>query len=93
MAAGAAIVASDIPAFSAVLDGGRAGALFRVGDAYHLAERAAALLDDPERRTGLSRAARRAVRVYDWKTVAADVARVYASVLPTGRRTLRGGSR
>src|SRR5699024_644350 len=78
MAAGAAIVASDIPAFSAVLDAGRAGALSRVGDAYHLAEQAAALLDAPERRADLSRAARRAVRIYDWKTVAADVARVYA---------------
>lgn len=93
MAAGAAIVASDIPAFSAVLDAGRAGALFRVGDAYHLAEQAAALLDAPERRADLSRAARRAVRIYDWKTVAADVARVYAAVLPTDRRMLRGGPR
>ena len=93
MAAGAAIVASDIPAFSTVLDGGRAGVLFRVGDAHHLAERAALLLDDPQRRAGLSRTARRAVRVYDWKTVAADVARVYAAVLPTDRCVLRGGSR
>lgn len=81
MASGAAIVASDIPAFSAVLDGGAAGELFSVGDPAHLAERAAALLDAPWRRTELSRAARRAVHAYDWDTVAADVAHVYETVL------------
>ncbi|WP_307851201.1 glycosyltransferase family 4 protein [Nocardiopsis sp. MG754419] len=81
MAAGAAIVASDIPAFDAVLDGGAAGELFGVGDPDHLAARAAVLLDDPDRRTALSEAARTAVRAYDWGTVAADIAHVYETVL------------
>ncbi|OLT27372.1 alpha-(1-2)-phosphatidylinositol mannosyltransferase [Nocardiopsis sp. CNR-923] len=81
MSAGAAIVASDIPAFSAVLEGGAAGELFRAGDAAHLAERAAGLLDDPERRARLGGAARRAVRAYDWRTVAAEVVHVYETVL------------
>ncbi|WP_017534117.1 glycosyltransferase family 4 protein [Nocardiopsis alba] len=81
MSAGAAIVASDIPAFGAVLDGGRAGELFRAGDPDHLADRAAALLDDPRRRDRLSRAARDAVRAYDWESVAADIAHVYETVL------------
>ncbi|WP_017587375.1 glycosyltransferase family 4 protein [Nocardiopsis ganjiahuensis] len=81
MAAGAAVVASDIPAFSAVLDGGGAGDLFRVGDPDHLAERAGALLDSPELRAHLSVAARKAVRAYDWATVAADIAHVYETVL------------
>nr|WP_036555169.1 glycosyltransferase family 4 protein [Nocardiopsis sp. CNT312] len=81
MSAGAAVVASDIPAFSAVLDHGAAGALFRAGDAAHLAECAAALLDDPARRAELSRAARTAVRPYDWETVTADLVRVYETVL------------
>lgn len=85
MAAGAAIVASDIPAFDAVLNGGEAGELFRVGDAEHLAERVAALLDDPGRRAELSRAARAAVRAYDWDTVAADIAHVYETVLAGNR--------
>ncbi len=84
MAAGAAIVASDIPAFSAVLDRGAAGELFTTGDPAHLAERAGALLDDPGRRAELSRAARRAVHAYDWETVAADVAHVYQTVLTRG---------
>ncbi|MEV2274975.1 glycosyltransferase family 4 protein [Nocardiopsis sp. NPDC049922] len=81
MSAGAAIVASDIPAFTAVLEGGTAGELFRAGDAAHLAERAGDLLDDPERRARLGGAARRAVRAYDWETVAAEVVHVYETVL------------
>jgi phosphatidylinositol alpha-mannosyltransferase len=84
MAAGAAVVASDIPAFSAVLDGGAAGELFTAGDPAHLAERAGALLDAPERRAELSLSARQAVRAYDWDTVAADVAHVYRTVLMWG---------
>src|SRR4051812_37154708 len=37
MAAGAAVAASDLPAFRSVLDGGRHGALFQVGDVSDLA--------------------------------------------------------
>lgn len=84
MAAGATIAASDLPAFEAVLDGGRAGELFTTGDATDLARAAAGLLDDPERRAHLSGAAREAVRPYDWGTVAADVVRVYETVLHGG---------
>ncbi|WP_116245086.1 glycosyltransferase family 4 protein [Nocardiopsis sp. FIRDI 009] len=84
MSAGAAIVASDIPAFAAVLNGGAAGELFRTGDPVHLAEQAGALLDDPVRRAELGAAARRAVRAYDWETVAAEIVRVYETVLMRG---------
>lgn len=80
MAAGAPIVASDIGAFRRVLRGGRAGALFPVGDAAALAETASGLLDDPARRAMLSREARAAVRQYDWTTVARDVLQVYETV-------------
>src|SRR5690606_4427581 len=82
--AGATVLASDIPAFRHVLRGGAAGELFAVGRARSLAGRAAALLDDPARRAELSRAALRAVRAYDWPAVAADVVRVYETVLPVG---------
>ncbi|WP_017556899.1 glycosyltransferase family 4 protein [Nocardiopsis baichengensis] len=84
MSAGAPVLASDIPAFRSVLGGGRAGELFGTGDPADLAARAAALLDAPERRSGLSRAAQEAVRAYDWRTVAADVVRVYETVQPAG---------
>lgn len=84
MAAGATVLASDIPAFRQVLRDGTAGTLFPVGDAHALAQQAEKLLDDPGRRAELSRAARRAVRAYDWPAVAADVVRVYEAVVPAG---------
>jgi phosphatidylinositol alpha-mannosyltransferase len=80
MSAGAPILASDISAFSRVLLGGRAGALFPVGDAAALATVAAELLDDAPRRKQLSDEAKAAVRAYDWSTVARDVVRVYETV-------------
>ncbi|MFC6084561.1 glycosyltransferase family 4 protein [Sphaerisporangium aureirubrum] len=80
MAAGATILASDIPAFRKVLGDGKAGALFTTGDPASLAAGAAALLDDPARRADLSAEARLAVRAYDWSTVARDVVRVYETV-------------
>ncbi len=86
MSAGAAVLASDIPAFQHVLRDGAAGALFSVGDARALARGAAELLDAPERRHALSVAARGAVRAYDWRTVAAEVVRVYETVLAGGDR-------
>ncbi|ROO84364.1 phosphatidylinositol alpha-mannosyltransferase [Actinocorallia herbida] len=80
MSAGAPILASDIEAFRHVLDGGRAGVLFRTGDADSLAQEAARLLDEPDRRDALSKEAASAVRAYDWSTVARDVLRVYETV-------------
>ncbi|GAA1991233.1 glycosyltransferase family 4 protein [Nocardiopsis rhodophaea] len=81
MSAGAAILASDIPAFRQVLRGGEAGHLFAAGDPAALAGGAAELLDSPSRRRSLSASARAAVRGYDWRTVAEDVLRVYETVL------------
>ncbi|GAA4241237.1 glycosyltransferase family 4 protein [Actinomadura meridiana] len=80
MSAGAPILASDIEAFDRVLRGGRAGALFPVGDHEALAAAAGDLLDDPARRKQLSAEARAAVRAYDWSAVARDVLRVYETV-------------
>jgi phosphatidylinositol alpha-mannosyltransferase len=81
MAAGAAIVASDLEAFHMVLRGGTAGELFRTGDAEDLARVAGALLDDPARRAELSVAALDAVRAYDWSGVARQVLSVYETVV------------
>jgi phosphatidylinositol alpha-mannosyltransferase len=81
MAAGAAIVASDIEAFRMVLRDGSAGELFANEDPADLARVAGKLLDDPARRAGLSVAALDAVREYDWGVVARDVARVYETVV------------
>ncbi|BCB74199.1 glycosyltransferase family 4 protein [Phytohabitans flavus] len=81
MAAGTAIVASDLDAFRRVLDGGRAGALFPVGDVAALQTRVGELLDDPERRSGLAEAARQVVTEFDWPMVAERVLEVYETAI------------
>ena len=81
MAAGAAIAASDLDAFRRVLDGGRAGALFPVGDATALAELLGDLLDDPARREALAACAKTAVQAFDWPSVANRVLEVYATAI------------
>ncbi|MEU7908216.1 glycosyltransferase family 4 protein [Actinoplanes sp. NPDC049118] len=81
MAAGAAIVASDLDAFRRVLDGGRAGALFPTGDAAALTALLAGLLDDPDRRAALAAAAGVAVEAFDWPSVADRILEVYAAAI------------
>ncbi len=86
MASGAAIAASDLDAFRRVLRAGQAGELFETGSPAALARAAGSLLDDPERRAAVSRAAMTAVRSYDWSVVARDVVRVYETVVPGADR-------
>jgi phosphatidylinositol alpha-mannosyltransferase len=81
MAAGTAVVASDLDAFRRVLDGGEAGELFPTGDAAALARTLAALLDDPARRAQLIAHATEVVSGYDWPAVAQRVVEVYASAI------------
>lgn len=80
MAAGTAVLASDLAPFQRVLWPHAAGATFRTGDPAALASAAAALLDDPVRRQRLAAAAASTVRRYDWDTVADEVVSVYETV-------------
>lgn len=86
MAAGVPVLASDLEAFTAVLDGGRAGAMFRAGDPDDLARAAASLLDDPRRQAELVAAGSKVAQRYDWDTVVRDVLAVYETVAVPGRR-------
>ncbi|TNM64455.1 glycosyltransferase family 4 protein [Streptomyces sp. NP160] len=81
MSAGTAVLASALPAFSRVLDGGALGELAAVGDPAALAAGASRLLGDDERRQRLAAEASRAVRRYDWSVVAHRVLTVYETVL------------
>ena len=67
MSAGCAVVASDIPAFRAVLAG--AGELVPPGDASALAGAISGLLSDPAAITALGVAGRRRARDFDWSRV------------------------
>ncbi len=80
MAAGTPVLASDLPAFEQVLDGGRLGATFPAGDSDALASSALALLADPGRRAALSASGRAAVHRYDWSRVADEILAVYTLV-------------
>ncbi|MEJ8277652.1 glycosyltransferase family 4 protein [Pseudonocardia spirodelae] len=90
MAAGTPVLAADLESFRAVLDDGRAGALFPPGDDAALAASLAGLLDDGAARAALAAAGRARVQRYDLPVVARDVLRVYraavAAAPPVGVR-------
>ncbi|GAA4993109.1 glycosyltransferase family 4 protein [Pseudonocardia tropica] len=94
MAAGAPVLAADLESFRAVLDDGRAGALFPPGDDAALAAVLTRLLDDAAARARLAAAGRDRVQRYDWPVVASDVLRVYrAAIAGAPRPLVRGGAR
>ncbi|AVH23103.1 glycosyltransferase family 4 protein [Nocardia cyriacigeorgica] len=80
MAAGTAVVASELDAFRRVLRDGTAGLLVPVGDAAALATALDTVLTDEVRRTELVRAATQVVGEYDWPVVAEQILRVYETV-------------
>ena len=90
MAAGTPILASELDAFRRVLDDGRAGALFPVGDDAALAEKAAALLDDPARRAEYVRHARKVVTAYDWPVLARQILDVYEAAIEASGGVVTG---
>jgi phosphatidylinositol alpha-mannosyltransferase len=84
MASGAAVVASDIPAFRSLLEDGRLGALFTPGDPAAAARAITGLLDDGPRRERLRETAAREVHRYDWSVLAPEIEAVYEQVVRTG---------
>jgi phosphatidylinositol alpha-mannosyltransferase len=83
MAAGAAVVASDISALRGVLRDGWAGLLFPVGDASAAAAAVCRLLGDDELRAELGARAEAEAKRYDWSELIADIEAVYSAVAPT----------
>ena len=80
MAAGCAVVASDIEAFADVCGADTdtpAGVLFPAGDANSLAVALQRLIRDPSAREDLAAAGERRANRYDWNTVAGQVEAVY----------------
>lgn len=90
MAAGAAVLASDLDAFRSVLGPAGAGELFPTGDAGALARALAALLDDPARRAALGAAAVVRAADFGWPAVAAAVERVYRAAVAADPRQVVG---
>lgn len=86
MAAGAAVVASDLDAFRRLLDDGRAGVLVPVGNPAALAGAVGELLADPGRRAEVVAAGRERVAAFDWSVVAEAVLRVYQAAIAADPR-------
>ncbi|WP_396899953.1 glycosyltransferase family 4 protein, partial [Mycolicibacterium sp.] len=92
MAAGTAVVASDLDAFRRVLDNGRVGRLVPVDDAEALADGLIDLLADDALRARYVTAADEYVWRFDWSVVAGEIMRVYETVAGSGTKVRVGGS-
>jgi phosphatidylinositol alpha-mannosyltransferase len=86
MAAGTAVVASNLDAFRRVLADGKAGRLVPVEDSAALAEALIAVLGDNKLRLRYVKAASAAVQRYDWSVVADEIMRVYETVASSGMK-------
>ena len=93
MAAGTPVVASNISAFSRVLEGGDSGMLFANGDAHDLADKCCTLLESHELRENYMKKSAIRVMDFDWDFVVNSVIAVYDSVHTSGEKVtedLRG---
>jgi phosphatidyl-myo-inositol alpha-mannosyltransferase len=86
MAAGTAVVASDLDAFRRVLEDGSAGRLVPVDDSGALATALIEVLSDDVARQRYVEAGTKAVRRYDWSVVAREILRVYETVAGAGAK-------
>ncbi len=84
MAAGRAVVCSDIPGYRTVVNPGRDAAVFPPGDASALARVLSQLVEDPARRGRLAEAGRQRALEFSWPTVVDRIEVVYREA--AGRR-------
>jgi len=81
MAAGVPVVASDIPAYRAVLDDGRLGRLVPPGEPEALANGLLAVLRDADLRRDLTARAYTGVEMFAWPRVASDIMAAYRDAI------------
>jgi phosphatidylinositol alpha-mannosyltransferase len=79
MAAGATVVASDIPGYATVVEHEQTGLLVPPRDPQRLAVELHRALHDPMLRARLAIPAQVAVRRYDWKQVGCEIEAIYAA--------------
>ena len=90
MAAGTAVAASDLPAFRAVLNDGKAGAMFINEDSQDLARVVNNLLLNRELNVVLGNSGQEWSKRYDWESVAHQIENVYGMVTSTGEKVSLG---
>ena len=94
LAGGAAVVASDIPAFDALLGNGAYGSLFVSEDAASLANVINDLFEDDERRNRLRSTGKIYAQSFDWDVVAERIYDVYEmAMVGLGKVTLSSEGR
>lgn len=84
MAAGAPIVASDIPAFASLLGEGKYGTLFKSENSTDLAKKLIDLLRDRQRREKIAAEGQKHSDVFDWDNVAQQIFSVYEMAMVGG---------
>lgn len=90
MAAGAPVVASNLPAFYDVLDSGASGIMFSSEDSVKLAQAVTALLSNQTRREELCQLGQQRAKIYDWSVVGESILDVYALVTASGEKVRLG---
>ena len=86
MAGGAAVVASDIPAFADVLGNGQYGALFESENSEDLAKVIIDLLRDETKRRELAAAGAIHAQRFDWGQVGEEIFEVYELAMVSGQK-------
>jgi len=86
MAGGAAVVASDIPAFADVLGNGQFGALFESENSENLAKVIIDLLRDETKRRELAAAGAVHAQRFDWGQVGVEIFEVYELAMVSGQK-------
>ena len=85
LAGGAAVVASDIPAFDSLLGNGEYGALFESENPQELAKVVIDLLRDSDKRKSLAQRGKVYAQRFDWDVVAEDIFSIYEMALVGGK--------
>lgn len=85
MASRTPIIASDLPAFKALLENGKYGELFRSEDEKSLSSSIVDLLSNSEKRALMARAGFEKAKELDWERVASAIFGVYELALSGGK--------
>ena len=86
MAGGAAVVASNIPAFADVLGNGEFGALFESENSENLAKVIIDLLRNDQKRKDLATAGAKHAQRFDWSQVGEEIFEVYELAMVKGEK-------
>jgi glycosyltransferase involved in cell wall biosynthesis len=85
MAAGKAVVASNVSGIPDVLIHGKTGYLFESENAETLADKIITLLKDDKLRNTIEKAAEEKAKEYDWRKIVKKTVRIYKEIISEKR--------